>query len=562
MISAAPKIGFTFSPKRSAIRGLGTGELTAMKKNLLKVIPQIIVAALCCLPVNGCKKETPATPLKSSSVVSAEKTSFNEVAAQLDAGGNLYLYLGTEQLLESLSGKVSGWRQLIASLPDAEGNAEQIGKVFDVVTNLIRDSGIEDISGFGVSAIATEPEFYRAKALLHHYPGKGNGFLWKLGGEKPHELTGLDLLPGNTAFATFSDVNIPMLWSVIEKQVKQSGFPEARGALQQLPDQFEKATGLKWETTLASLGGEFGLAITLDETKMIPIPLPTSEPLQVPEPGLMLVMKVKDEVIFNRIDAALKQTGQQVVRIDKPDLKMRTVPVPLPLPIQLRPTVAVSEGYLFIASNDGLIQEVLAVKGGKKPGLKSTDEFKHLARDIPAQGNQFTFLSQRFGQTIFEIQKQALAMATAKSQGPEQQLIQTLLQSHRPMFSYSVSANTAEGWWSVGNGNQHPAKMFLASAMVPVGMLSAIAIPNFVKARQASQKNACINNLRQIDGAKQQWALENNKESSDVPMQKDIQPFIGRGSSGIWPVCPQGGNYTIGSVDQPPTCSISGHEMP
>ena len=88
--------------------------------------------------------------------------------------------------------------------------------------------------------------------------------------------------------------------------------------------------------------------------------------LEVPEPGLLLVAKVKNDIIFNRIDEALKMIGQQVVRVDKPNLKMRTVPLPLPLPIQLSPTVATSEGYLFIATTDTLIQNVLAIKTGKK----------------------------------------------------------------------------------------------------------------------------------------------------------------------------------------------------
>ena len=48
-----------------------------------------------------------------------------------------------------------------------------------------------------------------------------------------------------------------------------------------------------------------------------------------------------------------------------------------------------------------------------------------------------------------------------------------------------------------------------------IGLLAAIAIPNFVKARSTSQMNACINNLRQIDGAKQQWALEKGKTATD-----------------------------------------------
>jgi len=50
-----------------------------------------------------------------------------------------------------------------------------------------------------------------------------------------------------------------------------------------------------------------------------------------------------------------------------------------------------------------------------------------------------------------------------------------------------------------------------------IGLLAAIAIPNFVKARAASQKNACIANLKQIDGAKATWALEQKKNNSDHP---------------------------------------------
>src|SRR6187549_378485 len=61
-----------------------------------------------------------------------------------------------------------------------------------------------------------------------------------------------------------------------------------------------------------------------------------------------------------------------------------------------------------------------------------------------------------------------------------------------------------------------------------IGLLAAIAIPNFVKARRVSQTNACINNLRQIDGAKQQWALETKQTGTAAPQEVDIAPYIGR----------------------------------
>ncbi|HKW29935.1 MAG TPA: DUF4190 domain-containing protein [Verrucomicrobiae bacterium] len=91
-----------------------------------------------------------------------------------------------------------------------------------------------------------------------------------------------------------------------------------------------------------------------------------------------------------------------------------------------------------------------------------------------------------------------------------------------------------------------------------VPMMLAIAIPNFVKARDVSMQNACINNLRQIDGAKQQWALENGKKADDVPTAEDLKPFF---KNGIFPTCPAGGTYAIGVVSNAPTCSVPGHKM-
>lgn len=101
---------------------------------------------------------------------------------------------------------------------------------------------------------------------------------------------------------------------------------------------------------------------------------------------------------------------------------------------------------------------------------------------------------------------------------------------------------------------------YISIALIPViGLLSAIAIPNFVKARQTAQMNACINNLRLIDAAKQQWQLENNKTTNSTPMSVDLQPYMGPG--GIWPTCPAGGTYEINAVNESPTCTIPDHAL-
>jgi len=79
---------------------------------------------------------------------------------------------------------------------------------------------------------------------------------------------------------------------------------------------------------------------------------------------------------------------------------------------------------------------------------------------------------------------------------------------------------------------------------------------------KAGRMNACINNLRLFDAAKQQWALEFKKQATDIPTMADLQPYLGHGSNGEMPSCPDGGVYTIGTIAEKPVCSIPGHVLP
>ena len=91
-----------------------------------------------------------------------------------------------------------------------------------------------------------------------------------------------------------------------------------------------------------------------------------------------------------------------------------------------------------------------------------------------------------------------------------------------------------------------------------IGLLAAIAIHNFVKARTTSQKNACINNLRQLDGAVQQFALENKKAATDTVLLTDCTPYLKNSV-----ICPAGGttittSYAVTDCQTSPTCIASG----
>src|SRR5579859_3759819 len=96
-----------------------------------------------------------------------------------------------------------------------------------------------------------------------------------------------------------------------------------------------------------------------------------------------------------------------------------------------------------------------------------------------------------------------------------------------------------------------------------IGLLAAIAIPNFVSARARAQANACINNLTKIDGAANEFALEQNKKTGDaINYPADLTPYIKLNSAGSIPPCPAGGTYADPKVGDTPTCSLGNNVNP
>src|ERR1017187_2542628 len=107
------------------------------------------------------------------------------------------------------------------------------------------------------------------------------------------------------------------------------------------------------------------------------------------------------------------------------------------------------------------------------------------------------------------------------------------------------------------NISSHKSGFTLVEIMIVVaiiGLLASIAIPNYAQSREAAHRAVCINNLQQIEGAIERWAMEMHKDESQAVAYSDIQSYLRRSV-----VCPAGGtsfedSYTIITVDAVPTC--------
>jgi hypothetical protein len=501
----------------------------------------------------GLQPETETSAFAAAAPASkpATPTSYAEVTARLDRGGSLFAYVGTAKWLADLEKKVEEFRAPVTqAMPKSE--REELDKAFEVGLGLIRRTGVQEISGVGISAVPLGENLHRTKFFLHHHKDSGQGFLWSVFGGEAHELNGLDLMPADAVAAAYSDLNLKALWTTVTNELAAVGDPKIKDALAMIPAQFEALAQMKLGTLLDGLGGEFGWALMLNDKVRLPLPIPSPEPLDIPTPELMLVAKVTEKAIFDRV-AGLMKGIPNVTVVEEEGVHQIRVPALIPFVPALSPVVAFDGEHLFVVNQPAVLKKVLAAKRGDEPNLGSNPEYARLAAGLPRSGNAFTFVSERLG-------KEVVAFMTKTSAGQGDQPENPVAAMFgKPTSTASIFSNTEEGWLSTTVGNQSASEVLVNALTSSALTMGAIAIPNFLKARSTAQNNSCIANLKQLDGATQQWALENGKGAKDKPEPSAILKFV---RDGKLPTCPESGTYSFGDqVSMSPTCSIPGHSL-
>ena len=471
----------------------------------------------------ACSLPQPTPPPAPTKIVSAEPTSFDAIAKHLDAGGGLYFYLSTETFLKNASAKLAEIAPTaLAAAKVDDATRAQLAAAWKSLAQFTGNSGLNEISGFGSSSIALEPGYYQSKGMLHHYVGKGNGLLWKLSSATPNALDFAAYLPEKTALATSGNTKLEPIWTALNQEAASN--PDLRQELNTLAQQFQQTTGLDLPALLASLGPNYSMALTLDESRPTVVPGGPNGPLTIPEPGLAIFIQVQDDVLINRIDQALAAIPL-VTKTDEPELKFRSVALPMPMPF-LRPTVAWKKGLLILGSSDQLIREMFDVKAGKKPGLAATPTFKKYMTGLPTNGSSFAYMSPAVQKALHEVQLSSFKQ-DSRTDPAIQKLIETITNLSQPGTVCSVTEETPEGWISTTHGNDDPATQIAAvGATVPAALLAGVAVPNFIRARERSQATQIKGDLRMIDAALNQWAAEQKKAPGTQPTTDDIKPYL------------------------------------
>lgn len=505
-----------------------------MRQTLLSSTLALALAGL--VTVTG---QSPAKP------VSAEPTAFQTVTAKLDPGGSLYAYVSTDKLLGGLSAKVEQIRDFVLGLPDlSDRDRGQVRQVFGVLDRVIRHSGIEAVNGLGVSGIAVEPGLYRTRFVVQRVSGT-DGYIWRWFGREPGPLEWLDGLPSDTVYAASFQVDLAAIWTAVLQEARAGGVDPVVEGMGELSDEVRSELGVSLENLLGSLEGTVGIALRLDREKEFQIPLPGGDPLELPEPALMIALKVKNDGLFDTLSRRLQEEAPEGALVTGQEGEARWLGMkqPLPAPFPVQPILAAAGGYLWLSSTPALLEETRQVRVGENSGLKGSAEFQRLSRGLPTRGNSFGFVSERLGTTLQGVQeailKQAMQGQGARADAAVAMLLPQLSLYTQVPASYAVGWFDGEGAQSVAQGGAEPVAQVASAVLVaPTAMFAGMLLPALSKAKDKAQEVNCMNNMKQILIGLMLYSNDNDDRlPTDLGAIKD---YVGRPQVMRCPMDPRG----------------------
>ncbi|MDG1833126.1 MAG: GYF domain-containing protein [Verrucomicrobiota bacterium] len=494
-------------------------------------------------------------------------TSFDAVTQHLDTGGSFYFYLSTDEAQGWVrSGFDEGGKLLeqFGPMLGEEGEG-QAAMGFATAKALYAGIGLDVIDGIGASTRSLEGGLKRNVAMLHRDSTKGDGILWKALGTASHDLLGLNLMPADTVYAYHGDLDVAAILAWVKTMAAANLPPEASEPFT------EMLTQPKSQQALAAFGGEAGIYVTLDSKKLHKLPIngvesafpdngealpinPQAVPgegnalpgggiavpgeeddaLEIPEPGLVLTIKVNNGDLLTMLQGVAESMGMELEEVDLGGVKVHQFPQPIPLPpfpeMVAQPVVFQSGGYLVFTTSPALAANVLATQADPDTGLRGTAEFKKLTQGMELKGNQLTFMSGRVAGTSGNILKQGMAAEAAMLPEPVQNLAVRLM-TLGMKGQVSVLQVLPEGFLvhSHTEGMGYDSAVLAVAGVVPlavIGTAAVVALPAVQGARQKAREAQSANNLKHLTVAIHEFHEDNDHLPDAAKWSDALLPYV------------------------------------
>ncbi|MDF7807104.1 hypothetical protein P4E94_06620 [Pontiellaceae bacterium B12219] len=471
---------------------------------------------------------------------------------KLDLDGDMVLFLNTATLEARVLEYIENMGSMVLdSIADSSPqNALVLAEGIETVKTAIEWSGLFSIEAYAMSMAPAEEDLSRVVSIVQHAETDADKPIWRLMGSKPRELEGIEFVPANAVYTANSSTSLDEVWKIVNEAVSEFGGPEAANAFNQQIMMAQMLIGTNVSAITESIENDLLISLQLSDVKTVTIPQANGKTLTFPEPSLLIGLGMNDPMLGNIILQKLELAGMPPVKSMHDEYELYTLNLPIPSPVPLSPTLVMTDDYLLIGSTLDVVKEALDCEENES-GLVSSPLYKQLLKNIPEETSAIEFLSPRFMKTYLDVLNTAMNAANE----PEfESMMNMMTDSWANMYAGGYALKTPTGFYSESYANYGGAKPVELAASSYIGVLAAIAIPSFQKARSNAQEKTCENNCRIIEAAKEQWAMENGKAVGTPVTEADISEYILGGFTAL--VCPNGGIYTINPVGTDCECSI------
>lgn len=486
----------------------------------------------------GCDKKpvatAPASPTPTPPLNPQSARTFDAAGAHLDAGGDFYLYLRTEQMLERVPLAMDTWKETFVSAAGSKLPLppEQVDAYYKVFKQAVLDTGVTQLRAFGMSSLELEPGLCRTRTICYTGELAQRGLLWRLGGSNaPHPIEVLEFLPATTVYAGFSDFDPATVWQFAQQVVSQIPDENLRNRILATEGLAQPFLGMPIPDLLATLDSEFGLVITADETAKMTVPV-EGKPLEIPQLATAFLVRVKDDKLYDllasRLQMALGQT-MPVKTADSAGLRMTTVQVPQ-TGFPLTPALARFGHWLVISSSEELVHQLARSGPNAPPLMRDTPGFQQLAKREKLEANAFTYLSERGANILRTVQLSSLeAQPTASPQLKEN--LARLYDFFSQKFCFSLGRVEKDGYATTMYSAHSSEQIVAVLAGVPLVIAAAVVTPVLVEAGHRDEATRSLNELRVLDAAIKQYTAEANLAPGTIIPPSELARYVSETSS-------------------------------
>ncbi len=474
---------------------------------------------------------------------------WNIVSSKLDIGGNSLTFTRFGTLVEDLLTELDPIFREITDPPF-------MPMIPGIARATLSELGANDAVAYGTSIMQLDAKTMRKK--IYVLVRERAGLFALLGGD-PRELESVKMIPADAVAAYAGNINmaamLPLAKSVARAVAGAAGESQLDAALAQAG----QSVGVDARKVIESLGDEVAFFTRVDADKKMTLDMELGTKVEVARSGFVVLVRTKDSTLFEAARVMFKKDGHL---LEPYTAKGVTTGARLPKDAGYPGVAVIAQvGNWFAFATDAQDLEA-ALAGG--PDIRTSIEFQKFAKGMPAKVSALSFRSERGRQSVSDAMEQMIK-ANSGVQGTPRfmtSLAAKLSSFYTPEAAWRVNEPKGFAWVSVGESYPYEGTFSSMNSTAVAGIVVAIAVPAFLRARENSRGQACQENLSKLDGAKEQYALEYRVPNGGKVEMSDLVKADGSGYLRSVPVCPAGGTYTLNPIGENPECSIGANNPP